>query len=357
MRNIYLHIDMKRLLSGKLALATMISTSGSTPQKPGNSALFDTDGLILGTVGGGVLEARVQEIAVKAAMTGVSSIYRYDLNNDISLKSEAICGGEVSVLIDASPEKHYGPFSRALSLINDGIAFVMGTIISGDTGDRISVRKEIFANSGLISQGSDDEKDIDLHVQKLLKDRNPDSFSLIEKGPGEKVFHTIFLEPVFPPDRLIIAGAGHIGKALSHYGKRLGFRVTVIDDRPDFANKQNLGDTDEVIVDNVGRALDEIKKGPDTYIVIVTRGHSDDADALRSCIRSGAAYLGMIGSRTKIARMRADFLLNGWASEDEWLTVHAPVGLDIMSKTIEEIALSIAAEIVLERNRKKRGDG
>ena len=96
--------------------------------------------------------------------------------------------------------------------------------------------------------------------------------------------------------------------------------------------------------------MQKIKKGSDTYIVIVTRGHNDDAEALKSCIGSGAAYIGMIGSRMKVARMKDEFIRNNWAEEEQWSQIFSPVGLEIKSKTVEEIALSIVAQLVLVRN-------
>ncbi len=96
---------------------------------------------------------------------------------------------------------------------------------------------------------------------------------------------------------------------------------------------------------------------PDGYFVIVTRGHAKDAEALRAVVRREAAYLGMIGSRTKIGIMQREFLEKGWATAEEWARVHAPIGLEIGSKTVEEIAVSIAAELVQVRagRRKKAG--
>ena len=95
--------------------------------------------------------------------------------------------------------------------------------------------------------------------------------------------------------------------------------------------------------------------GSDTYVVIVTRGHQHDADALRACITSGAAYIGMIGSRHKIALMRDRFLEQGWATPDQWDRVFTPIGLEIGSRSVEEIAISIAAQLVQERARAARG--
>jgi xanthine dehydrogenase accessory factor len=133
----------------------------------------------------------------------------------------------------------------------------------------------------------------------------------------------------------------------------LDFEVTVIDDRPEYANSENLPDADHIIVKDIGAALKDMKKGSDTYVVIVTRGHKDDAAALNPCIGSELAYTGMIGSKNKIATMRDSFIQNGWATAKQWETIHSPIGLDIKSRTVEEIALSIAAQLVLVRNSNK----
>jgi xanthine dehydrogenase accessory factor len=171
--------------------------------------------------------------------------------------------------------------------------------------------------------------------------------------PGEEPSSLFFLEPIFPPAHLVIAGAGHIGKALAHLGNRLDFEITVIDDRPEYANTENIPDADHILVKDIGEAMKEIKKGVNTYVVIVTRGHKDDAAALKSCIGTDLAYIGMIGSKNKIASMRMNFIEKGWATGNDWDQIHAPVGLDIKSQTVEEIAVSIAAQLIRVRNSKK----
>ena len=167
--------------------------------------------------------------------------------------------------------------------------------------------------------------------------------------PGEAKRATVCLEPVFPPQQLIIAGAGHVGRAVSHQGRLIGFEVTVIDDRAEYANHNNLPDADNIIVRDIGEAMRELEKGPDTYIVIVTRGHSHDAEALRPCIGSEAAYVGMMGSRIKVAKMHEEFIANGWATEEQWKRICTPVGIEIGSQTVEEIAVSIAAQLIVYR--------
>jgi xanthine dehydrogenase accessory factor len=168
----------------------------------------------------------------------------------------------------------------------------------------------------------------------------------------DKPSHLLLLEPVIPSPRLIIAGAGHIGRALSQIGSMLDFEVTIIDDRPEFANTDNIPSANHIITADIGDSINRIEKGDDTYFVIVTRGHRDDGKALKACIGSDAAYIGMIGSKTKVALMRREFIEEGWATEEQWGKIFAPIGLDIKSKTVEEIAVSIAAQLIQIKNNK-----
>jgi len=131
----------------------------------------------------------------------------------------------------------------------------------------------------------------------------------------------------------------------------LNFEVTVMDDRSEFANTENIPDTDYIIVDEIGRAVKNFPLSSDSYLVIVTRGHHHDAEALRECINSDAAYIGMIGSARKIKLMRQKFLDEGWATPSQFDRVHAPIGIKIGSKTVEEIAVSIAAQLVHVRSQ------
>lgn len=353
MKNIYLQIPEFNPGSIPLVLATVISTTGSTPQKAGSSALFSSRGLICGTVGGGVLEARVQKIAIEAALKGESGLHHFDLSKDIIFTKEAICGGHVEVLVDASLQNHRALFRQAEELSGKKIPFIMVTFFSGSAKTSAKIERFIITNGEMSNIPAQHKEIIQAEAYRLLQSSNPYDYCRIDLSPPgeeEKIF--VFLESVFPRVQLVIAGAGHIGKVLCHLGKLLDFEVTVIDDRIEFANSENLPDADRILVEEVGKAMQLTDKTSDTYIVIVTRGHNDDADALKQCIGSSSAYIGMIGSRTKIEKMHRSFVQNGWATEEQWASIHAPVGLDILSKSVEEIAISIAAELVLERNKK-----
>ncbi|MCJ7449746.1 MAG: XdhC/CoxI family protein [Bacteroidales bacterium] len=354
MKNIYLRILEMQPGSSNLVLATVTGSFGSTPQKPGSSALFSRDGLISGTVGGGMLEGKVQEFAKKSLLSKESGHLRFLLDKDISQKEEAICGGEIFVLVDADPFIHLSVFKEIEQSLKDRIPGVLITLVSVLKENKVLINRYWMEENKKPDLPVSFSDKIVPEVLSILAKGKPDDFRQIELSPpDEGPYPLIFLEPVFPLPHLVIAGAGHIGKALSHLGRMLNFEVTVIDDRQEYANPGNLPDADHLIVKDIGEAMEELEKTPETYVVIVTRGHNDDAKALKPCIGSHAAYAGMIGSKGKVAKMHDEFIRNTWATEEQWKKIYAPIGLDIGSKTVEEIAVSIAAQMVLVRNSRK----
>ena len=353
MNNIYLLIPDKITGSVILTVATVIETRGSTPQKHGSSALFSEQGLLAGTVGGGVLEGKVQQIAQKTVTSKKSGVFHFNLDNDISVKNDAICGGEATILIDASPSDHKGVFDLIKQSLRNRIPGVLVTIISGSSESDIKIIRDWITSSSESNLPVRYSTLLSGEIESLLSASDSDSFKKFELTPvGDEKFSFALLESLFPAPKLIIAGAGHIGRALAHLGKLLSFEVTVADDRAEYANKINIPDADHLIVGDIGETMKKVSKDTDTYIVIVTRGHDDDAKALKPCIDCGAAYVGMIGSKNKIAKMHRNFVENGLATEKQWSAIHAPVGIDINSKTVEEIAVSIAAQLILVRNSK-----
>ena len=334
-----------------LVLATVVSISGSSPQKPGSSALFSKEKLLSGTIGGGVTEGRVSLLAKERSASGVSGLVTYKLGNDISEKDEAICGGEITILIDARPGNHISVFNEAALSIARGLPGVLLTMVTRLAADNCLINR-YWISSAIKPSISKYFNDSILPVaNNMIASGNSKEFkSLTLSIPGDEPESKFFLESLFPLPELIIAGAGHIGKALAHIGKNIGFRVTVIDDRPEYANSINIPDADNHIVGNIGEVIQNLIKGSNTYFVIVTRGHKDDAEALKSCIGSEAAYIGMIGSRAKVAKMKEEFISQKWASLSEWGKIYTPIGIDIGSVTVEEIAISIAAQLIKVKN-------
>jgi xanthine dehydrogenase accessory factor len=167
---------------------------------------------------------------------------------------------------------------------------------------------------------------------------------------GGKVL--VYIEPLIPEPTLIILGAGHVGKALSGVAKFAGFKVKVVDDRQEYANRENIPDADEVMVNDFRSVFPRLAAGRGTYIVIATRGHNHDLDALKSALRTGASYIGLMGSRRKRALLFRTLKDEGFSTEDISRVI-TPVGLSIGSVTPEEIAISIMAQII----ERRRGNG
>jgi xanthine dehydrogenase accessory factor len=359
MKNIYVNLFERLKRKEPLVLATIIETRGSTPQVPGASAIFSSEGLLKGTLGGGLLEAEAQKEALLALRGRKCLLFEFDLLADISSEEGAICGGEVKILIDARPDEHKDTFHKLNQSLIHRQPGVLSTCINRFSEGKASLLRYWIEGSQKFEAG--EEKNLSLFredISKALSEEKPGLLKLKEKiFPGQAEESFVFLEPILPLQQLVIAGAGHIGQALSHLGNLLDFEVTVIDDRPEFANKERLPDADNIIVDEVEKAVRNFPISPDTYLVIVTRGHHHDAEALRPCISSKAAYVGMIGSTRKIKLMREKFIEQGWATPEEFEHVHAPIGIDIQSKTVEEIAVSIAAQLVLVRSQIKDRKG
>jgi xanthine dehydrogenase accessory factor len=355
MKSIYLQILDQWSENCQIALATVTGTIGSTPQKPGSSALFDKKGLITGTVGGGVVEGKVQKLALEALRSEESGHFHFNLSNEISNKEEAICGGQLDILLDANLINSIPVFKQIRESIAGTIPGVLITMVTRFTEKVVLINRYWMTRLDIPSIPIQFLEQIEPVALGIIEEANASAYKQMELSiPGEEPASLFFLEPVFPPAQLVIAGAGHIGRALAHLGSLLDFETTVVDDRPEYANPENIPDADHLLIGNIGELIKNFKKSNDTYIVIVTRGHKDDAEALKPCIDSDLAYVGMIGSKKKVSAMRTDFIKNRWASPSKWSLIHAPVGLDIKSQTVQEIAVSIAAELVLVRNSNAR---
>ena len=196
------------------------------------------------------------------------------------------------------------------------------------------------------------EAEVIQHALMSMKDGAPLTvpFELTEKHGslvcGGKVL--VYIEPVVPEPHLVILGAGHVGKALAAAARFSGFRVTVADDREEYANRENIPDADQIIVHDFGSVFQRVLTDKTSYIVIATRGHNHDLDALKAALQTGAQYIGLLGSRRKRALLFKTLVDEGFSQEDI-LRVIIPVGLPIGSVTPEEIAVSIMAQIIQKR--------
>lgn len=279
------------------ALCAVVETRGSTPQAPGATMLVRSDMSTVGTLGGGCVEAEVRKRAFELLQRGESALLDYLLNHDFGWDDGLICGGRMFL----------------------GVQSVAGE-------NDVSVFRDALEAS---------------------KRREPASFPLSVMHEGQRRRYRVKLE-VTPT--LLIAGAGHVGQALARLAVGLDFHVVVIDDRADCAAVERFPDGVELLVDDIARTLRNYSIDSGCYVVIVTRGHQHDQQALDAVIRSNATYVGLIGSRRKSKMILRD-LAEAGVSQECIDRVHTPIGLSIGAITVPEIALSIVAELIGVRRK------
>jgi xanthine dehydrogenase accessory factor len=233
------------------AIATIVECRGSSPQKQGAKMLVRDDGSILGTLGGGCLEADVRQAALMALKDGEPATLPFELTEQ---KGGLVCGGTVLV----------------------------------------------------------------------------------------------YIEPLLLEPRLVVLGAGHVGKQLARLARFTGFRVTVVDDREEYANAENIPDAHELVVRSFGQAFEDLPVENSTFVVVATRGHNHDLDAVKAALRTTAGYIGLLGSRRKKALLSRSLEESGFSKEDINRVI-IPVGLEIGSVSPEEISVSIMAQVIQKR--------
>ena len=313
-------------------LTTIINVSGSVPRHEGAQMLIFPDGRSVGTIGGGCAEAEVRREALIALEDNETKKYRVMLNSDLAADEGMVCGGIMDVLLE--PITQVTPYDKVLSSLENTEPAVLVTVIAS------RVKKGIYATDGSKISGEDCKVEPGILAQVLKSGKA----CLKENDRGESILY----QPILPEDKLLVLGAGHVGQYVAAFGKKLDFKVTVVDDRPDFANSRRFPDADEIMCTDFGQAIEEYDTDQNTYIVIVTRGHQYDEACLRRVLGKPYKYLGMIGSRRRVKMLLSKLEKEGFALED-LNKVKTPIGLKIGAETPAEIAISILGEIIAIR--------
>ena len=333
-------------------LATVVRTKGSTPQKPGAKLLVRKDGSGVGTLGGGCVEGDIW-FAAKEIMRrhGGPEFRDYFLNEEIAARDGLVCGGTMYFFIDALWDTaEFLPYGKEILQAYDGGPVVgLATIIRSSNpqkmGARLMLREDGSTHGSL---GDPELEKLALESMRRVSDLGNNEHVLTVHGTE------LFVEGYTTPPTLVLMGGGHIGKATAILAKTLGFRIYVIDDRPDFANAQRFPEAEGTIVADYSQGLDQIPINANTFIVIATRGHRYDDYALETAIRTPARYVGLLGSKRKTLLIYRHLLKEGYPPE-RLRAVRAPIGLAIGALTPEEIATSILAEIIMLRRGGKGG--
>jgi xanthine dehydrogenase accessory factor len=325
------------------AVALVLRVEGSTPRQAGVRAVIDLTGKIWGTIGGGVVEAEAQRLAVEACRSKLPVVFDLQLQGAKSTDETPICGGIMRILIDPTVTKDRACHAQVADAIRLRQRGVMLTTARSTKNTEVSY--QWFPQDAIPS-------DVPFPgIQNIHSCLDREAVQLFTEGSHEpNVLTEVLVEPVIPRPLLLVAGGGHIGQALAYQANLVGFDVTVIDERPEFTNPDRFPDGTRTCCGDMGKQIAALVED-DTYVVIVTRGHKLDADTLEACIRSPAAYIGMIGSKRKVALMRKHFIESALAMEEEFDRVFAPIGLDIGAVTVPEIATSIIAELIAVRRK------
>ena len=327
----------------RFAFASVIRSLGSTPQKAGANAIFAADGEQWGTLGGGCLEAECRRRALESLDDGKGLVFDLKLDDITGWDDGLICGGKVRVLIDPQPEKNIEVYRRLVAADESGESGGMLTVVNHPKQE--SGRSTFYLLSELAAC---EEMDVFQGLNELSgQDRAGSVEASIEGLDAE-----LYFEPFLCKPKLVIAGAGHIGKATAHLGSLMGFEVVVIDDRPSLACSANLPEADQTICGDIPKEMARLTTDENTFVVIVTRGHRHDGTVLAAAVKKPAAFIGMIGSRRKGLMIRRGLIEEGLATEAELSHVCSPIGVDIGAISVQEIALSIVTQLVaVRRNR------
>ncbi len=333
------------------AVATIFDKSGSAPRTEGAKMIVRHDGSIVGTVGGGRLEAGVIDSAVECIRTRKTVIQSFDLSSRDAAGSDMICGGMGEILIDfidARDENNLKIYAEASEIVEQGKKGWLITLLGKDTQSASISRQQCLLTPDRTLIGS-----IDCNpylLEKLVA--GPAKITLHSEAFDE---HRFLVEPLRQGGVVYLFGAGHVSQKIAPLSESVGFRTIVMDDRSDYANRTRFPEPIEVRVIETFKILPHLDIDGDSYLVIVTRGHLYDKDVLEQVLQSNAAYIGMIGSRGKRDLVYAEMMSHGF-SKEELERVHSPIGTNIGAETPEELALSIVGELVKVRSE-KRGPG
>ena len=342
MRELLLELEQAVQQQKPVCYTCLVETRGSTPQKPGAAMLIFPDGSQAGTLGGGCVEAEVKRRALRLFESDTPEIMTFQLDSDYGWDDGLICGGRMKVLVDPMKSKDDFQYYKAmLQLLESDQGCTEAVVINPEAADGGSEtdRYLIDANSKIVAW----------HGQQEPPSQLWDGLKPIKNRPRPYVAGGIAYLTFLQTCQLVIVGCGHIGQKVAALASDVGFEIIAVDDRKEYCNPDRFPNARQLIVGSFDTVLSDLTVDKDTFIIIVTRGHNHDEEALGHLAETEARYIGMIGSKRKVKLIFEDLLRTGTPRE-ALAEVHAPLGFDIGSQTVPEIALSIVAELIAYRN-------
>ncbi|MGW4205212.1 XdhC family protein [Streptomyces sp. NPDC004726] len=356
-------------------LATVVSTYGSAPRRPGAMMICAPDGKVTGSVSGGCVEGAVYDLAQQAVRDGVPVLERYAVSDDDAGAVGLTCGGTIEVFVESVDRRSFPELGDLLERIRAGAPVALATVVEADGSVRTGAHLVCWADGTSGSTGdSAFDGDTAEAARRLLTQGRSGTFRTESAEAGSESAEAgtesadagtgsadadsgrgprVFVHSLTPPPRMLIYGAGEFAAALVRQGALLGFRVTVCDARPVFTTPERFPDADEVIVDWPHRHLEaEAAAGRidgRTAVVSLTHDPKFEVPLLEAALRMNLAYVGALGSRRSVERRKASLRATG-LRHDRLTRLSSPAGLDLGGADPAETALSIASEILLLRH-------
>ncbi|MFI0235324.1 XdhC family protein [Streptomyces sp. NPDC016845] len=335
------------------AVATVVAVGGSAPRQPGAALAVDREGTAIGSVSGGCVEGAVYELCREALESGTSVLERFGYSDDDAFAVGLTCGGVIDILVTPVRVRDgavRGVLAAALAAAAVGEAAAVARVVSGPAdlmGRALLVRADGSAEGGF---GAHPELDRTVagEARAYLDAGRTATLEIGEQGSRCGAPLTLLVESSVPAPRMIVFGAIDFASALVRMGKFLGYRVTVCDARPVFATAARFPDADEIVVEWPHDYLARTDVDARTVLCVLTHDAKFDVPLLRLALRLPVAYVGAMGSRRTHLDREARLREVG-VTELELARLRSPIGLDLGARTPEEVAVSIASEIVAHR--------
>jgi xanthine dehydrogenase accessory factor len=342
MRDLVRHLIEALEQDRELIVCQVVETRGSTPQKAGSMMVIDPEGGQVGTLGGGCVENEVKQKAIQQIGGSSAAVHSFLLDHDYAWADGLICGGKMVILSQWVRGHVPLDYFRALDqVIEEGRGFTEAIVVGEDSARAGAIGSRfLFDGAGRPRSG---------WPSAAIPDGLASRITPPVQRPKPAVQGGIAFLPNWPRIRLIVVGAGHVGQAVASLAAGADFDVWVVDDRHQYANRQRFPAAERLLVGPIEDVLPKLEIDPQTFALIVTRGHGHDQEALYHLAPTSAAYIGLIGSRRKI-RLIFDNLRAAGIAQADLERVTAPVGLEIGSQSVPEIAISIVAELIARRN-------
>jgi xanthine dehydrogenase accessory factor len=331
-----------------LILASIVSLQGSSPRHGGTKMAVDEQSKSYGTIGGSLLEATVIKEAGDALSKRKSRLLSYDLTGENAYSKDMICGGSTRILLDfISATKENLEFFKAMhDAITQGRSIFFLTQFKSQYQNVEVLGHTLYTLDGN-TVGNYPWKEADLEMLRS-EAKGLAATKILDAGDIR-----IIIDPIRKVETLFCFGAGHVAVPTAHIAALAGFRVVVIDDRAEFANKTRFPETDDIhVIGDFNHVMEGLFVDTDSYIVIFTHGHAYDRVVLEQALQTKAGYVGMISSKRK-REMIYKALMEQGVSKEALARVHSPIGLPIGGETPAEIAVSIVGELISARYKKK----